>query len=86
MQELNLDNMAAISGDQYKVFSYFSDRTYDMQVHIFLQTFSFRIIKIFLSSMVTLSKAVLIEIGDTLLFLDGQVMIQTKEAHQTGTL
>lgn len=36
--------------------------------------------------MVTLSKAILIQIADTLLFLDGQVMIQTKEAHQAGTL
>jgi hypothetical protein len=36
--------------------------------------------------MVTLSKAILKHIGDTLLFLDGQVMIQTKEAHQAGTL
>jgi len=34
-----------------------------------------RIIKIFLSNMVTLSKAILIQIGDTLLFFDGQVMI-----------
>jgi len=36
--------------------------------------------------MVTLSKAILIQRGDTLLLLDGQVMIQTKEAHQAGTL
>jgi hypothetical protein len=85
MQELHLDHMAATSSDQYKVFGYFSDQTY-MQICIFLQTFSFRIIKMFLSSMVTLSKAILIKTGDILLFLDGQVMIQTKEAHQTGTL
>jgi hypothetical protein len=57
-----------------------------VQGRIFLQTFSFRIIKIFLSNKVTLSKAILIQIGDTLLLLDGQVMIQTKEAHQGGTL
>jgi hypothetical protein len=36
--------------------------------------------------MVTLSKAILIQIGDTLLFLDGQVTILTKEAHKAGTL
>jgi hypothetical protein len=86
MQALNLDHMAATGSDQYKVFSYFSDRTYHVQVCIFLQTFSFRIIKIFLRNRVTLSNAILIQIGDRFLFLDGQVMIQTKAAHQAGTL
>lgn len=84
MQELNLDHTAATGCEQYEVFSYFSDlscASTHFPPNIQLQD-NKNIFKQYGHTFQT----ILIQIGDTLSFLDGQVMIQTKEAHQAGTL